>query len=205
MNTSRILLWLVMMVMSAAGCAQDNNPVALNAVVERARIAQQRADFEAVFVQKQQGCYARFAVSDCLSRAKRERRVALDELRRQEVVLNDLDRQAKALAELDRIQGNFSPEHQQELELQRQQALQSAQDRQRRSDEKKAARAKPDAVAALVASSTPPAVGLPDALNNQQRYLEKSQEAQQRKTDKAKALSKKSKDSANPLPIPSSQ
>jgi len=205
MKSARIFLWLVLMTMSAMGCAQDNNPVVLNAVVERARITQQRADFEAVFVQKQQGCYARFAVSDCLSRARRERRVALEELRRQEVVLNDLDRQAKALGELDRIQGNFSPEHQQELELQRQQTLQSAQDRQRRSDEKKAAGAKPVAAAALVASSARPAIGTADALNQQQRYLEKLQEAQQRKTDKVNALNKKGKDSANPLPIPSGQ
>lgn len=137
MRTSHILFWLVLMTMSAMGCAQDNNSVPLDALLERARITRQRADYEAVFVQKQQSCYARFAVSDCLSRARRERRISLDELRLQEVVLNDLDRQAKALTALDRTQRNFSPEHQQALALQRQQALLSAQERQRRSDEKK--------------------------------------------------------------------
>lgn len=163
MKISRIFLWLVSLSMSAMGYAQGSATVPLNISLERARITQQRAEFEAVFVQKQQGCYERFAVSDCLSRARRERRVALDELRRQEVVLNGLDRQAKALAELDRIQRNFSPERQQELELQRQQSLLNAQERQRLSDEKKAALAKPASAAASVASSVPPAVGPEDA------------------------------------------
>lgn len=205
MKTTPILTWLVLMTMSAMAGAQDNSSVPMNVLLERTRITQQRADFEAVFIQKQQGCYARFAVFECLSGAKRERRVALDELRRQEVVLNDLDRRAKALAELDRIQSNLSPEHEKALEQQRQQALLSARERQRRSDEKKVTVAKPAPVAAKVASSVLPAAGPEDGLNQQQRYLKKQQDAKQRKTDKANALGSMGKNLAKPLPIPPGQ
>lgn len=202
MKTSRIFLCLVWLTMGVTGYAQDDSSRPTNALLEHARITQQRTAYEAVFLKAQQACYERFAVSDCVSRARRERRVALDELRRQEVALNQLDRQAKALAELDRIQGNVSAERQQELELRRQQALLSTQERQRRSDEKKAAISRTAVAATPVASSVPSATDPQGALNKKQRYLEKLQQAQQRKTDKAKALIKKSKDSANPLPIP---
>lgn len=205
MTTFHVSLWLVLISMSAMGCAQDSSAVPLNALVERARITQQRADFEVVFVQKQQGCYARFAVSDCLSRARRERRDALDELRRQEVVLNDLDRQAKAMAELDRIQSNFSPERRQELEWQRQQALLNAQERGLRSDEKKAGAVRPAVSAASVSNAASPAMGPEDAVIQQQRFSEKLQEAQQRKADKARSLIEKGTGSAAPLPIPMGQ
>jgi hypothetical protein len=205
MKTSIICLWLGLMTMSASGYAQDGATVPLNLPAERARITGERAGFDAGFMKKQQGCYERFAVSDCLNRARRERRVALDELRRQEVGLNKLERQAKALAELERIQSNSSPEYQQELELRRQQALLSTQERQRPNDEKKAAITKPVVAATPVVSSVPPAVGPEYALNQQQRYLEKLKEAQQRKADKARALSQQGKNFANPLPIPPSQ
>lgn len=72
--------------------------------VERARIAAARADHERVYASAEQACYQRFAVSDCLRRARAERRTVLSDLRRQELILNDLQRQAKAAAALGRIQ-----------------------------------------------------------------------------------------------------
>ncbi len=116
MTTSHITLLLVLTTMSLVCHAQGGPPVPINLSVERSRISQERAASEALFLQKQQRCYQRFAVSDCLGKAKGERRVVLDELRRQEIQLNSVERQAKAAAGLERIQRNTSPERPQELD-----------------------------------------------------------------------------------------
>lgn len=83
-------------------------PGALRVDAERQRIMQERAHHEAVFLQAEQACYGRFAVSDCLRQARRVRRERLDGLRRQELLVNDRDRQSKGVDALDRIQDNVS-------------------------------------------------------------------------------------------------
>ncbi len=93
-------------------------PTTIRVDVERQRIASQRARVEAVFIEAEQACYARFAVTDCLRKARTERRLTLGELRRQELVLNDMDRQAKALAALNRIQNNVSSKQPEPVEVQ---------------------------------------------------------------------------------------
>jgi len=80
----------------------------LDASAERARIAQQRSEQEAIFALAEVACYRRFAVSDCLRDARKSRRIALDELRRQEIVLNDEERRLKASQAVQRIQNNIS-------------------------------------------------------------------------------------------------
>ncbi len=77
---------------------------------QRQRIAMQRDLIEVTYVQSQKSCATRFAVSDCLTQVRRERRVVMDELRRQERMLNDLERQAKAVAALERLQDKASAE-----------------------------------------------------------------------------------------------
>jgi hypothetical protein len=96
-------------------------------VRQRQRIAAQRDLIEANYVQAQQSCAKRFAVSDCLTQIRRERRVVMDELRRQERVLNDSDRQTKAAAALERLQKIDSAERQQTQALQGRQELQQSQ------------------------------------------------------------------------------
>jgi len=93
---------------SVAVCAQTVQT--LDVTAERARIAQQRAQHEAVFTNAEVACYRRFAVSDCLRDARKNRRSALDELRRQEVVLNDEERRIKGSQALQRTQNNISSE-----------------------------------------------------------------------------------------------
>lgn len=85
----------------------------LDAQAERQRIAHERADHEAVFLEAERECYNRFAVSDCLGTARKDRRLAMDELRRQELVLNDMERQTKALEALKRIEANLATQQQQ--------------------------------------------------------------------------------------------
>jgi hypothetical protein len=101
--------------------AQSVEPLSLES--ERLRIEQQRSNYEAIFLQAEQACYARFAVSDCLRRARMERRTALVYLLRQEIVLNDLDRQSKAMTELNRIQDNVSAQQKEQTERQGQPIL----------------------------------------------------------------------------------
>lgn len=110
MTTARFFSVLLGLCVGLAVQAADDKSASRDMALERARIDQQRAGLESNFSKVQQGCYARFAVSDCLSQARRERRIGLDELRRQEVTLNNLERQAMARAELDRIARNTSPE-----------------------------------------------------------------------------------------------
>jgi len=91
---------------SEAQTAQQSPNIRVD--LERQNIATQRALAEGKYLAAEQACYARFAVSDCLRQARTERRLATNELRRQELLLNDMDRQAKALAELNRIENKMS-------------------------------------------------------------------------------------------------
>ena len=88
------------------------SPAALDADAERQRIGQERAAQEAIFLQAEGVCYSRFAVSDCLREARKIRRLALDDLRRQELVLNDMERKTRALAALKRIEAKLADQPQ---------------------------------------------------------------------------------------------
>lgn len=107
-------LLLLITPLSVSLWAQTTEP--LNIEAERQRIAQERARHEADFLQAESACYARFAVSDCLHQARKERRAALDPLRRQELVLNDLERKSRAVQAVERIQNKVSEQHQAQME-----------------------------------------------------------------------------------------
>jgi hypothetical protein len=99
----------------ATGQVTAPQATALNVDAERERINQERAGHEAVYLQAERQCYSRFAVSDCLVHARKDRRLALDELRRQELILNDMARQTKAAEALKRIEDKLV-EHQKKQE-----------------------------------------------------------------------------------------
>lgn len=103
MTSNQNICW-VLLAWPMLVTAQVAAPTLADADAQRARLAQERAAHEAVFVQAKTQCYQRFAVSDCLTDARRARRAALDELRRQELLLNDQERQAKAIDAQQRIQ-----------------------------------------------------------------------------------------------------
>lgn len=107
--TFRVMFFCLCLVcLWRAGSLGAQTLQALDVPAERARIAQQRAEQEAIFAQAEVACYRRFAVSDCLRDARKKRRIALDELRRQEIVLNDEERRRKGSQALQRIQTNIS-------------------------------------------------------------------------------------------------
>ncbi len=63
---------------------------------EKARIAAERGQAEAVFREEQKACYGTFAVNDCTAAARAKRRQVLSDLKRQEVSLNDAMRRRQA-------------------------------------------------------------------------------------------------------------
>ncbi|RYY98489.1 MAG: hypothetical protein EOO24_18435 [Comamonadaceae bacterium] len=78
--------------------------VAQDMDAERKRIREERAAADARYETQRRDCHGRFAVTDCLDAARKERATAVADLRRQEVVINDADRKRRAaerLRELD--------------------------------------------------------------------------------------------------------
>ena len=71
---------------------------------ERQRIAAERAVVEQRFNAALAVCQTRFMVTDCLDRARAERRQALDQLQRQTLLLDDEKRRARAAQRLQAIQ-----------------------------------------------------------------------------------------------------
>jgi len=96
----------MLLAVGMAANAQQAQP--LNVRAERERIDIELRQHEIAFAQAERQCYQRFAVTDCLRAARMTRRLALDDLRRQEVVLNDLERKERAAQALQRIQERIS-------------------------------------------------------------------------------------------------
>jgi colicin import membrane protein len=71
---------------------------------ELARINAQRERAEAEYAAQEKACYSRFAVNDCIETARKRRRDALADLRRQEVALNDAERRRRAAERLRDIE-----------------------------------------------------------------------------------------------------
>ena len=76
--------------------------------IERERIARRRAEVEARLTQRLAVCRERFAVTDCIEDAERERRMALAPLRRQANELDDVQRRQRAALRLEAIRGKTS-------------------------------------------------------------------------------------------------
>ena len=63
---------------------------------ERSRIAAEQNAARQRFEQAEKACWKRFAVNDCVSRARQQRRQTQDRLRQQELALNALERRLAA-------------------------------------------------------------------------------------------------------------
>lgn len=85
-------------------CSAASSVAATDEAAERARIAAERAVVEQRFNAAQADCQARFVVTDCLDRARAERRQALDQLQRQSLLLDDAKRRERAALRLQAIQ-----------------------------------------------------------------------------------------------------
>lgn len=202
MKLISFLSFILCLLASAGVRAQTSTLDAIDTAAEHLRIKTQQAAHEAQYSQAMQACYERFLVFDCQHDAKRVRRVALDELRRQELVLNDLERQANAVSTLQRINQKMSPERQAEQALAREQALQDDLERRKRADEKKATASKTATVSVPSANASEPGSSASERLVREQRFADKIKEAEQHKLEKAKIRAEKGSGSAKPLPVP---
>lgn len=89
--------------LAAAAWAQSD-------AAERDRIRRERADVEAAFAAQERDCQERFAVTACVDDARRSRRSALAELRRQVTVLDEEQRRQRAERRRQLIQENLARE-----------------------------------------------------------------------------------------------
>lgn len=71
---------------------------------ERARIAAERARADQRYAAEEIACQKRFAVTDCVERARTAQRAVRADLQRQEVMLNDTQRRRKADVQQKRLQ-----------------------------------------------------------------------------------------------------
>jgi colicin import membrane protein len=88
-----------------------------NQADERERITRARAAVEARFAQRQAECQTRFAVTDCVDDAKRERREALAPLRKQAMILDDAQRKQRSAQRLEEVRRKQAQAQGREQEL----------------------------------------------------------------------------------------
>ncbi|MDM0044091.1 hypothetical protein QTH91_06330 [Variovorax dokdonensis] len=132
----------------AASAADPDARLDAQAESDRQRIAKEREEIEARYEKERAACYSRFAVNDCLNDSRRQRRVQVEELGRQEAAINDAERQRKGDAAIARLQALNAKATGVDAEEARRKALQSQQDLDRRAAEQAAARGQREATAA---------------------------------------------------------
>lgn len=203
--------------------AQGNSPAdsAVASVLvmrgkERQTIEQERAKARGAFEASKEVCYQKFAVNNCIEKARLQQREVLADLKRREVVLNDLERKNLAIAQQQSTDTKTSPQRQAEIAAQRGNALADTTQRQARNQQKAAERA-------AKLGRPPLPNGPPKQLKNPQpvkpvptpkarvdiaaakaRYEQRIKEASKhRATVLARMQSKQSKPAAASLPVPS--
>lgn len=118
-------VFCAVLVAALAGCASKMPPPPEPIVydpahdaAERERLKAERSAAERHFRERERDCYQRFAVNSCLKRTRRERRVVIENIKRQEIMLNDARRAYEAERQRQRVQ---------QREAEREQRLQDAQ------------------------------------------------------------------------------
>jgi colicin import membrane protein len=208
---------VLILVLLAAGpaLAQDSG-------AERARIAAERTQVEARFREQDRACRARFAVTDCIDEAKRERVQALTDLRRQQLVLNDTERKRRAAEHQKDLYERLAPQKQQKdadrraraAEEQQQREQQAAGRADKRAAEQAERSAKPrvqkelpgritpqgDARPPRAAQSTQPDPAQREA--NRLKYEERQRQAEAHRDKALKRAAGRKKGAGDDLPVP---
>jgi len=71
---------------------------------ERARIQAERGAAGQRFSEDEKACWQRFAVNDCLRKARQQRRATLNRLRQEDLALNDLERTRRTATRLRQLE-----------------------------------------------------------------------------------------------------
>lgn len=198
-------------------------PAAADDGAERARIRTERDAVEARFKQQEKACYGRFAVTDCIQKAQRERNAMLADLRRQERVLNEADRRRRAAERQQALEERNSPQARQRAEEKRQQALQEHQAREARAAEEgrkrkedqaeRAARAPrppgqasgppgPQGSPRPVGTPKPPRLTPEEAAKNRAAHEARLKAAEEHNAKLRDRIARRKKPAASDLPVP---
>jgi colicin import membrane protein len=171
--------------------------------VVRSRIQAERTQAESAYQRDEAACYQRFAVTDCILQIRKQRRVVLDGLRRQEVEINSLERHSKALEQRERIKEKSSEKRQQEEAARRLEARSGQQEREASAAQKaidskqaKPAQSKKQAPQAPLA----PGLSADEIAKNKKHYLDKQKEAEAHRLSRIKANQEKAGGVKKPLP-----
>ena len=76
------------------------------------QIEQARADHEREYAAQQRLCYQKFAVNACLRELRIQKRVVMEDLRRQEVLINDEGRKRRGIDAMNRLEKRLDQQHQ---------------------------------------------------------------------------------------------
>jgi hypothetical protein len=87
---------------TADGLPEGPQQLDLEVLIQR--IEQARADHERVYAAQQRLCYQKFAVNACLRELRLQKRVVMEDLRRQEVLINDEGRKRRGVDAVDRLE-----------------------------------------------------------------------------------------------------
>jgi hypothetical protein len=87
---------------TADGLPEGPQQLDLEVLIQR--IEQARADHERVYAAQQRLCYQKFAVNACLRELRIQKRVVMEDLRRQEVLINDEGRKRRGVDAIDRLE-----------------------------------------------------------------------------------------------------
>ena len=96
-----VLTFLAQVVTGQPTSAPGQTPMDIEG--ERRRIQAQRLQEAERHTRQEAACYARFAVSDCLSANRTQRRGVLDQLQKQESAIHDQERKEKASEQIQRV------------------------------------------------------------------------------------------------------
>ena len=182
-----------------------------DASAELERIKTQRQAVDARFAAEQKACQGRFGVNDCVDAARRARRDALADLRRQEVSVNDAERKRKAAERLHEIEEGAQARKQDASPRKREAALDDHRQREARASAKADKKAQRGAAAARKAGAPASAPAQPrlgrqptpeEAAASRNEQLQRQQEAQARKERVRKRVAERTKPAASALPVP---
>lgn len=211
------LLALALLASVAAHAEQVPNEAA-----ERDRLHSEHAAADKRLAEAQKACRAKFAVNDCLDKARREYNATVGELKRQERVLDDAERKQRAAARQKEIDERHSAEHEQQEAAKRAKALADQQEREARAADKAAKRSADEAEHAKRGAQVktpkggtgpqgsprdphaPEAHGPTpeEALRNRAAYEERLQEAEKHKAEVAARNAQRKKPASADLPPP---
>jgi hypothetical protein len=181
---------------------------------ERARLGRERAAVEERYTAERAACYKKFAVEGCLEESRRQRRLATDDIKRQEAAINEFDRKRRGAAALDRLEQKAASPSVGEAEARREQSLQSQQERERRAAEHAADRERAaaesearkrqfeDKQRAHAEEQAKAARRRAEAPAQRQAYEEKLRQAEEARAENERRRAGRSKPRSAPLPEP---